>query len=140
MVDSSGTQQVPQAAMTLKLTRKLAVALLAVLLLLLLLGTQMPGAWRDEAFRVTHLPWQMTKVAHFVLFAAMAFVARVPPLRWPVVRVGFIALALGFLTEGLQHFASNRDPSWLDVGIDLAGMGVGMLVAMKAKTDENVTA
>jgi hypothetical protein len=24
------------------------------------------GAWRDEAFRVTQLPWQLSKVAHFV--------------------------------------------------------------------------
>jgi hypothetical protein len=48
-----------------QLSRQSALALLAVLLVLLLLGTQMPGAWRDEAFRVTQLPWQWSKVAHF---------------------------------------------------------------------------
>ncbi len=89
----------------------------------------MPGAWRDEAFRVTQLPWQFTKVAHFVLFASLAGVARVPPLRQSVARVLAGALVLSLLTEGLQHFASHRDPSWFDVGIDMAGAGLGLLVA-----------
>jgi VanZ family protein len=113
----------------MKWSRKTALALLAVLLVLLLFGTQMPGAWRDEAFRVTHLPWQMTKVAHFVLFASMACLARVPPLRWSLVRVGFAALALALLTEALQNFASHRDASWRDVGIDMAGAVVGVVLA-----------
>jgi hypothetical protein len=46
--------------------------LLAVLLAVLVFGTQMPGAWRDETFRVTHLPGQLADVAHFVLFAGLA--------------------------------------------------------------------
>ena len=116
----------------MKWSRKTALALLAVLLVLLLFGTQMPGAWRDEAFRVTHLPWQMTKVAHFVLFASMACLARVPPLRWSLVRVGFAALAVALLTEALQHLAANRDASWKDVGIDMAGALVGVVLARVA--------
>jgi VanZ family protein len=59
---------------------------------------------------------------------SMAGVARAPPLRWPLLRVVFAALALALLTEGLQRFASNRDPSWHDVGIDMAGAVTGMLV------------
>ena len=114
------------------LTRKTAVAVLAMLIVLLVFGTQMPGAWRDEAFRVTHLPWQMTKVAHFVLFALLACVARLPPLAQPWVRVLAAALALALLTEGLQHFASHRDPSWFDVGLDTAGAGLGLLLAWAA--------
>ena len=113
----------------MRLPRQTALVLLAVLLALLVFGTQMPGAWRDEAFRLTHLPWQMTKVAHFVVFAAMACLARVPPLRWAIARVALIALALALLSEGLQHFASNRDPSWTDVGIDMAGAAAGLLLA-----------
>jgi len=111
------------------ISRKAALGLLSVSLVLLLFGTQMPGAWRDEAFRVTHLPWQLTKVAHFVLFAGMAALARVPPLRWSLARVVVAALALALLTEGLQFFASNRDPSWHDVGIDMAGAAAGLMLA-----------
>ncbi len=103
-----------------------------MLLALLVFGTQMPGAWRDEAFRVTQLPWQLTKVAHFVLFAALACVARLPPLGQSGLRVLTSALALALLTEGLQYFASQRDPSLTDVGIDMAGAGLGMLLAWTA--------
>ena len=113
----------------MKISRQTAIGLLAVLLFLLFFGTQMPGAWRDETFRVTHLPWQLTKVAHFVLFASMACLARVPPLRVPLLRVAVVALGLALLTEGLQFFASNRNPTWHDIGIDMAGMAVGLLLA-----------
>jgi hypothetical protein len=54
------------------LSRFAAWLLLAVLLTLLVFGTQMPGAWRDETFRVTHLPGQLADVAHFGLFAGIA--------------------------------------------------------------------
>jgi len=115
-----------------QLSRQSALAVLAVLLVLLLLGTQMPGAWRDEAFRVTQLPWQMSKVAHFVVFAGLACVARLPPLAQPLARVWAAALALGLLTEGLQFFASHRDPSVADVAIDLAGTALGLGLAWAA--------
>ena len=113
----------------MKMSRKAALGLLAVLVVGLFVGTQMPGAWRDEGFRVMNLPWRMTKVAHFVVFAGMACLAHMAPLRWSVVRVLVAASALALLTEGLQHFASNRDPSWADVGIDMAGAALGLLLA-----------
>ena len=116
----------------MKLSRQAALVLLAVLLMLLVFGTQMPGAWRDEAFRVTQLPWQLTKVAHFVLFASMAGVSRLSPLRWSLVRVALAALALALVTEGLQIFASNREPSWQDVAIDMAGAAAGGLLVWVA--------
>ncbi len=113
----------------MKWSHKSALGLLAVLLVALLFGTQMPGAWRDEAVAATRMPWQITKVAHFVIFASMASIARLPPLRWSLVRVACAALALALLTEALQHFAANRDPSWKDVGIDMAGALVGVVLA-----------
>jgi VanZ family protein len=120
----------------MKISRQSALAVLAVLLVLLLLGTQMPGAWRDEAFRVTQLPWQLSKVAHFVVFAGLACVVRLPPLAQPLARVWVwvwaAALALGLLTEGLQFFASHRDPSVADVAIDLAGAALGLGLAWAA--------
>jgi VanZ family protein len=115
-----------------KISRPSALAALIVLLALLVFGTQMPGAWRDEAFRVTQAPWQLTKVAHFVLFACLACVARLPPLAWSRVRVLAAALALALLTEGLQHFAAHRDPSWFDVGTDMGGAALGLLFAWLA--------
>ena len=119
----------------MKLSRKAALALLAVLLALLVFGTQMPGAWRDEVFRVTQLPWQITKVAHFVLFAGMACLSRLSQLRWSIARVSLIALALALLSEYLQNFASNRDSSWTDVGIDTIGVAAGLLLARYLSSD-----
>jgi VanZ family protein len=48
-------------------------------------------------------------------------------LPLPVARIVLAALAL--LTEGLQFFAIDRHPRWLDVGIDMAGAlaGVGLI-------------
>ena len=109
--------------------RKTAWLLLAVLLALLVFGTQMPGAWRDEAFSVTHLPGELADVAHFVLFTALAALASAPPLRWRAATVLGAALVLGLATEGLQFYASNREPSWQDVGIDMAGAALGLLLA-----------
>ncbi len=111
-----------------ELTTRTAVAALALLVLLLLIGTQMPGAWRDEAFRVTQLPWQLTKVAHFVMFMLIAAVAHARPLRFGALRVVAGALTLALVTEGLQFWASNRSPSLADVGIDMAGAALGLLV------------
>jgi VanZ family protein len=114
----------------MRLSRKSAWLLLAVLLVLLLFGTQMPGAWRDEAFRGSHLPWQMTKVAHFVIFASMACLARLPPLLMSVWRIALAALVLALVTEALQRFVPGRDSSWLDVAIDMAGAALGVLIGI----------
>jgi VanZ family protein len=39
------------------------------------------------------------------------------------------ALALALLTEGLQFFAIDRHPRWLDVGIDMGGALLGVALA-----------
>jgi VanZ family protein len=111
------------------LSRQNALRVLAVLLVLLLFGTQMPGAWRDEAFRVTQLPWHLTKVAHFVMFAGIAFVARSRPLRWSVRSVVGVTLGIALLTELLQLYASERNASLQDVGIDMVGAVLGLWLA-----------
>ena len=113
----------------MKISRNAALLLLGLLFAALLVGTQIPGAWRDEAFRVAHLPWEMNKVAHFSIFAAMAWLSHADPLRFSVARVLGLALLLACLTEGLQFYASSRDPSWTDVGIDMAGAAVGSALA-----------
>jgi VanZ family protein len=59
----------------------------------------------------------------------MACLAHLPPLRTSAARVALGALLLALVTEGLQFFASHRDPSWIDVGIDVAGAAVGVVLA-----------
>ncbi|MDO8346009.1 MAG: VanZ family protein [Cellvibrio sp.] len=93
--------------------------------LTLLVGTQMPLAWRAGAVQVLHAPSWVSFFGHLALFAGMA----IRPLVSPVARIVLGALALALLTEGLQLLAIDRHPRWLDVCIDMAGAlaGVGLI-------------
>lgn len=116
------------------MSRRIAWSLFAVLLLLLLIGTQMPGFWRQSIERSLHAPLSLSSWAHFVVFAGMALVLAMRPLSWPAGRVLLLALVLAILTEGLQFFALDRHPRLRDVGIDMAGTGLGLILAWRAST------
>lgn len=112
------------------MSRRLAHSLLALHLLVLFVGTQMSGAWRDGIESGVHAPFPLSSLAHFLIFTGMALVLAVRPLSWPAGRVLLLALALALLTEGLQFFAIDRHPRWVDVGIDMAGalLALGVVV------------
>ncbi|CAM3441227.1 hypothetical protein [Polaromonas hydrogenivorans] len=103
------------------MTDRVARGLLALQVLLLLVGTLMPGAWRSGAEHRLHAPFPVSSWAHFVLFAGMGLMLSVRPLAWPTGGIVRAALALALLTEGLQFLAIDRHPRLLDVGIDMAG-------------------
>jgi len=105
-----------------------AKKLLFLQVVLLLVGTQMPGALRAELEASLHSPWGLSSWAHFVLFAGLAAAASTRAMAWPWHRVLLVALGLALLTEGLQFFAIDRHPRWVDVGIDMAGALAGMLL------------
>jgi hypothetical protein len=113
----------------MNISNKDAERLLALLVLVLLVGTQMPGAWCDAAQNSISPDWGLSSGAHFLLFASMAWLARVQPLKLSITRIGLKALTLALLTEGLQTFAIDRHPSWSDAGIDLFGTLVGLVLA-----------
>ena len=102
---------------------------LALQVLLLLVGTLMPGAWRGSVEHAVASSLPLSSLAHFVMFAGMALVLAARPLAWRVARIVLAALALALLSEGLQFFAIDRHPRWVDVGIDLAGAlaGIGLI-------------
>lgn len=110
------------------MTQRLAKRLLVIQMVLLLVGTQMSGAWRADITASLHAPSMLSPLAHFVVFGGMAAVAHARPLAWPYLRVLVMALVLALLTEGLQFFAIDRHPRWLDVGIDLSGALAGLLL------------
>lgn len=101
---------------------------LALQVLLLLVGTLMPGAWRGSVEHAVASSLPLSSLAHFVMFAGMALVLAARPLAWPVARIVLAALALALLTEGLQFFAIERHPRLLDVGIDMAGTFFMLLI------------
>lgn len=111
------------------MSKRLSWWLLGLQLVALLVGTQMPGAWRSGVMEALHAPSVLSSLAHLVLFAGMGAVAAAPPLEWSWLRVGSIALALAVFTEVMQFFALERHPQLQDVGIDMAGalLGVGLM-------------
>ena len=108
------------------MSKRLSWWLLGLQLVALLVGTQMPGAWRSGVMETLHAPSILSSLAHLVLFAGMAAVAAARPLQWSFLRVGVVALALAVLTEVLQFFALDRHPMLRDVGIDMAGALLGL--------------
>jgi len=111
------------------MNRRVSEALLGFQLLALLVGTQVPGAWRSEGVQMLHAPSYISSFAHFLIFAGMAMVAAMRPLAWPVKRILLAVLLLALLTEGLQFLAVDRHPRWLDIGIDMAGTVAGLVLA-----------
>ena len=111
------------------MSKRLSWWLLGLQLMALLVGTQMPGAWRSGVLEALHAPSVLSSLAHLVLFAGMAAVAAAPPLQWSWLRVSWVALAMAVITEVMQFFALERHPQLRDVGIDMAGalLGVGLM-------------
>lgn len=111
------------------MSRRLALGLLFLLTMTLLVGTQIPGGWRDGIEHRLHAPSSTSAWAHFILFALIAFLVSVRPLAWSFQRVMAGALGLALLTEGLQFFALNRHPRLADIAIDLTGTLLALMLA-----------
>ncbi len=112
----------------MRLTKSIAIGLQLLLLVTLLIGTQMPGEWRDGLQASLHAPFGLSSWAHYFIFMVMAGLARLPPLAWPVRRILLVALVLGLTTEVLQIFAIHRHPGLDDVAIDMAGAATGLVL------------
>lgn len=83
----------------------------------------------DVIHNALHVPAYM--VLTFILFFTLrAFEVREEFLRW---RVAFMALSYGILLEILQGLTPERDPSLLDVGLNLCGILL-MLVLLRVIT------
>ena len=111
------------------MSKRLSWWLLGLQMVGLIVGTQMPGAWRSGVIDALHAPSILSSLAHLVLFAGMAAVVAARPLQWPVLRILVVALGLAVMTEVLQFFALDRHPMLRDVGIDMAGalLGIGLI-------------
>jgi VanZ family protein len=99
-----------------------------VQLLAFLVGTQLPGPMRGAMEAELGLPFPISSLAHFVLCAGIAAVLLCKPIDIGAFKVLLLMLALGFFTEGMQFFAIDRHPRWVDVFIDLSGAATSILV------------
>lgn len=112
---------------------------LALTVLALLVGTQMPGAWRNAALDAAGLPWQATTLAHLLAFGLMAWLSQQPPLRWSLWRLAALVVALAVGTELLQFWARDRHPGLDDVAVDLAGAVLGAWWARRSRGEDKKT-
>ena len=100
---------------------RLAWSLFSLHILALFVGTQMPNAWRDGVEQTLHVPFSLSSWAHFAVFCGMSLLLMMRPLAYTAKQVVLLALVLALLTEALQFLAIDRHPRLVDVGIDMAG-------------------
>ena len=100
---------------------RLAWSLFSLHILALFVGTQMPNAWRDGVEQTLHVPFSLSSWAHFAVFFGMSVLLMMRPLAYTAKQVVLLALVLALLTEALQFLAIDRHPRLVDVGIDMAG-------------------
>jgi hypothetical protein len=103
---------------------------LLLLLLVLLFGTLMPGAWKTGAEHRIGGPLALPAVAHVALFAAMAWL--LPATRWWRMapwHTPALGLLLALVTEGLQFLAVDRHPNLAGLVQDMAGTLIGWACA-----------
>jgi hypothetical protein len=108
---------------------KASYAPLLTLILLLVVGTLMPGDVKAAIeSRFWHgIPW--SGLAHLVLFTAIAGQKIYGSSNMAQVRRLALALVLAATTELFQNWVPGRHPLLRDVGIDMCGALLGTLSA-----------
>jgi len=107
---------------------RLAWSLFSLHIVALFIGTQMPNAWRNGVEQSLHVPFSLSSWAHFAVFCGMSMLLLMRPLAYTARRVILLALVLALLTEALQFFAADRHPRLRDVGIDMAGTMLAVVI------------
>ncbi|WP_198026772.1 VanZ family protein [Polaromonas glacialis] len=107
---------------------RLAWSLFGLHILVLIVGTQMPNAWRNGVEQSLHVPFSLSSWAHFVVFCGMSLLLMMRPLAYTARRVILLALVLALMTEALQFFAVDRHPRLIDMGIDMAGTLLAVMI------------
>jgi len=107
--------------------RRPACIFAAIAFVLILFGTLMPDAQKDDMLGFFPPQWHVEKVGHFLgfaLYAGSLLRCGAPPLL-----TAASAVLLASLTEWLQQFVEGRTPLVSDVFIDSAGALLGMAAA-----------
>ena len=107
---------------------RLAWSLFSLHILALFVGTQMPNAWRNGVEQSLHVPFSLSSWAHFAVFCGMSLLLMMRPLGYTARRVILLSLGLALMTEALQFLAIDRHPRWRDLGIDMAGTLLAVVI------------
>lgn len=101
----------------------------------------------EEIGPITQIQWDflhliLRKCAHFTEFAILGMLSTFTLFQTKVARKALIAigfcLAIASMDETLQLFVDGRVGNVMDVLIDVAGAGVGVLAVIIGKKEKNI--
>ncbi|EPC04161.1 hypothetical protein L861_02290 [Litchfieldella anticariensis FP35 = DSM 16096] len=104
------------------------LVILGLSLLAFLIGGLMPSPVRAAIEQRMNLPFSVPPVAHLVLCAVMTATLRWWLSAWHAGVILMIVLLIGGVAEIGQHWIPNRTPDLRDMGLNLAGGLLGLLV------------
>jgi VanZ family protein len=103
----------------------------AALLLIVLAGAMMPAIWFwPDRVRVVGWLHHLDKWVHLLAFAFLAVWFAGQYRRNSYWRIAAGLAGFGILIELCQRLVGYRSAEWLDVGADVAGIVVGLLIAL----------
>ena len=106
-------------------------AVSALLLLLVVAAAIMPAMWLWPD-RVSFVRWfeNIDKWAHAIMFCLLAiwFAGQYRPRSYWRIAGGL--LAFGILIELCQRMVGYRSAEWLDIGADVGGVAIGLLIGL----------
>ena len=112
----------------LRHTRRWQIASL-IILLLVLVATLMPAVWFWDD-RVKGLTWfrGVDKWLHGITFLGLSMWFTGMYSKRSYWKIGIGLLLFGLIIEACQRLVSYRSAEWLDVGADVAGIILGLVV------------
>jgi VanZ family protein len=107
------------------ISRRQAAFVCVLLLVLFCIGGVLPGSARDDV-KVFFALGNVEPLAHYLLSAASVFFLALATRRvWLAVGV---TAGLGGLIEFFQFWVPGRSSTWVDLGLDVAGVLTGVFV------------
>lgn len=103
----------------------------AVLLAIVLAGALLPAVWLwPDRVRIVSWLDHVDKWGHFLAFAFLAvwFAGQYRPRSYWRIAAGLVGF--GILIELCQRLVGYRSAEWLDIGADVVGIVVGLLVGL----------
>ena len=106
-------------------------AVSALLLLVVLAGAVMPAIWFwPDRVRIVSWLGHVDKWAHVLTFAFLTVWFAGQYRRGSYWRVAAGLAGFGILIELCQRFVGYRSAEWLDIGADVIGIVIGLLIAL----------
>lgn len=105
------------------ISRRHSAFVCAFLMTLFCIGGVLPGSAKDD-FKVFFALGNIEPLAHFLLSAAATFFLALAT-RSVYLGAG-VTVGLGVLIESVQLWVPGRSSSWVDLGLDMAGVLTGV--------------